>query len=87
MLLTLASHWQIDYADLQMGDVIGEGSFGRVYRAKWRGSDVAVKQLISGVTSSSKQDELNKVRPMKVPGIFTVSRAVIMISIGHRMWN
>jgi hypothetical protein len=37
--------FEIASSELALGDVIGEGAFGRVYRAKWRGSDVAVKKL------------------------------------------
>lgn len=36
---------QITYADLRFQKQIGEGSFGRVYLAKWRETTVAVKLL------------------------------------------
>ena len=36
---------QVAYSDLNVQDQIGEGSFGRVYLAKWRETTVAVKVL------------------------------------------
>ena len=31
--------------DLEFGDVIGRGSFAIVYRGRWQGKDVALKQI------------------------------------------
>ena len=31
------------FDDLQMGPLLGQGSFGKVYRAIWNGAPVAVK--------------------------------------------
>ncbi len=36
---------EIDYASLELGSLIGGGSFGKVYRGKWLGTDVAIKKL------------------------------------------
>lgn len=38
--------WKIDFSALQMQQPIGEGSFGRVYAAKFHGAEVAVKVLL-----------------------------------------
>ena len=46
--------WTIDPASLQMGDLIGEGSFGKVYKAKYLGIDVAVKQIVEGVEQAQE---------------------------------
>jgi len=35
--------WVINYKQLQIEKKIGTGSYGMVYRAKWKGVDVAVK--------------------------------------------
>ena len=39
---------------MQLGSVLGEGSFGTTYRGAWRGADCAVK-----VVRISKPDEAN----------------------------
>ncbi|KAK7107890.1 mitogen-activated protein kinase kinase kinase 7-like isoform X3 [Littorina saxatilis] len=36
---------EIDYRELQFGEIVGKGAFGVVSRAKWRGKDVAVKRI------------------------------------------
>lgn len=42
-----ASRWQIDYADLTLTRVVGEGAFGKVYLGRWQETDVAIKVLTS----------------------------------------
>jgi hypothetical protein len=42
----LSATWvEVPYDELQLLDVIGEGAFGKVHKAKWRGATVAVKAL------------------------------------------
>lgn len=41
--------WNIDPQSMQLGELIGEGSFGKVYKAKYLGIDVAVKKIVGGV--------------------------------------
>eukprot|EP00475_Leptophrys_vorax_P033390 TRINITY_DN5237_c0_g2_i1.p1 TRINITY_DN5237_c0_g2~~TRINITY_DN5237_c0_g2_i1.p1 ORF type:complete len:300 (-),score=37.39 TRINITY_DN5237_c0_g2_i1:259-1119(-) len=38
---------EIDWDDIELGERVGAGSFGTVYRAEWAGCDVAVKVLIN----------------------------------------
>jgi hypothetical protein len=40
-----AEAWVIHAVDLELGDIVGEGSFGVVRSGKWRGRTVAVKQI------------------------------------------
>jgi serine/threonine protein kinase/ABC-type phosphate transport system substrate-binding protein len=37
--------WRINMEELEMGDVIGNGAYGTVHKAVWKGTDVAVKVL------------------------------------------
>ncbi len=38
--------WIIDFSEIQLGMQVGMGSYGVVYRSKWRGIDIAVKRFI-----------------------------------------
>lgn len=38
--------WIIDYGEIQVGKQVGLGSYGVVYRGRWKGVDVAVKRFI-----------------------------------------
>eukprot|EP01127_Copromyxa_protea_P009001 TRINITY_DN2088_c0_g3_i3.p1 TRINITY_DN2088_c0_g3~~TRINITY_DN2088_c0_g3_i3.p1 ORF type:complete len:583 (+),score=151.48 TRINITY_DN2088_c0_g3_i3:716-2464(+) len=38
-----SSKWQVDMNQVEWGEFLGEGSFGKVYRGKWQGLDVAIK--------------------------------------------
>ncbi|KAH3732570.1 protein kinase [Pelomyxa schiedti] len=48
-------NWQIDFSELELQDQIGEGGFGRVFRGRWRGTEVAVKTLKGGDTASPQE--------------------------------
>ncbi len=37
--------WEISTDELEMGDPLGAGGYGEVYRARWRGTEVAVKMI------------------------------------------
>ncbi|PRP86710.1 putative LRR receptor-like serine/threonine-protein kinase [Planoprotostelium fungivorum] len=57
-----ASKSIINFSDLQSMRMIGSGAFGIVYRATWRGSTVAVKQIRAEcVQVEQLQDFLNEV--------------------------
>lgn len=43
MCLLCFSVLEIDFSELTLEEIIGVGGFGKVYRAMWRGAEVAVK--------------------------------------------
>ena len=55
---------QITYADLRFQKQIGEGSFGRVYLAKWRETTVAVK-LLHRQAAEHQDDDLPAIRTQR----------------------
>eukprot|EP00047_Mylnosiga_fluctuans_P001094 m.212135 g.212135 ORF g.212135 m.212135 type:complete len:821 (-) comp10141_c0_seq2:110-2572(-) len=55
------SLWLIDEASLELGEVIGQGSFGIVHRARWRDMSVAVKTFPGAwLTAEEKWEELDR---------------------------
>jgi len=51
------SFWDIDYDEISKFKTLGEGAFGTVFLAKWRGTEVAVKQLRKEVQVDINSDE------------------------------
>ncbi|XWS17642.1 hypothetical protein CRYUN_Cryun33cG0085000 [Craigia yunnanensis] len=45
-MLREVSEWEIPWEDLQIGERIGIGSYGEVYRADWNGTEVGVKKFL-----------------------------------------
>ncbi|XVE53904.1 hypothetical protein DITRI_Ditri03aG0039600 [Diplodiscus trichospermus] len=45
-MLREVSEWEIPWEHLQIGERIGIGSYGEVYRADWNSTEVAVKKLL-----------------------------------------
>ena len=66
--------WNIDHSELIRSQTIGEGAFGVVYAAKWRGTLVAVKELRSSliadkVAEAEFRSELGLMRKLHHPHI------------------
>jgi len=49
--------WIIDYKDIQVSKQVGAGSYGIVYRGRWKGIDVAVKRFIKQKLTESRMLE------------------------------
>ncbi|PIA64364.1 hypothetical protein AQUCO_00100088v1 [Aquilegia coerulea] len=45
-MLDEVAEWEIPWEDIQIGERIGLGSYGEVYRADWNGTEVAVKKFL-----------------------------------------
>ncbi len=57
--------WHIDHEELEMGEKLGEGGFGEVYKATWKGTEVAVKVLSSkNVTKEMKSNFFDEMKVM-----------------------
>jgi hypothetical protein len=39
--------WEINTDELEMAETLGTGGYGEVFRAKWRGTEVAVKMMVA----------------------------------------
>jgi tRNA A-37 threonylcarbamoyl transferase component Bud32 len=46
--LKMRDEWEIPYSEVDLGETLGQGGFGSVFRSEWRGTQVAVKVLTDG---------------------------------------
>lgn len=68
---------KITFSELKLGDVIGGGGFGQVWKAKWKGTPVAVKVLTGSAQAVTVPNavleefiaEINMVSGMRHPNI------------------
>ena len=72
--------WEIKIQDLEFGQRIGIGSYGEVYKGKWRGTEVAIKRLLEQKLSpSTVRDfrlEVNLLSKLRHPNIVLFLGAV-----------
>ncbi|GAU98326.1 hypothetical protein RvY_09487 [Ramazzottius varieornatus] len=62
----------IPYRDLQFKEVVGRGSFGVVYRAKWKGQIVAIKRAETETELQSFRMEVQQLQRVCHPNIITI---------------
>ncbi|CAH2252579.1 mitogen-activated kinase kinase kinase 7 isoform X3 [Pelobates cultripes] len=60
---------QIDYKEIEVEEVVGRGTFGVVCKAKWRGKDVAIKQIESESERKAFIVELRQLSRVNHPNI------------------
>ena len=61
--------WEIDHAELEYGDFVAKGGFGAVYRGLFRGTDVAIKQLLDASLTRAALEEFKKEARLLVGGV------------------
>jgi serine/threonine protein kinase len=49
--------WYVDWSEIELGESIGMGGYGEVYRAKWRGTEVAVKLVAPGMAVTKEMQK------------------------------
>ena len=49
----LFREWEIEWSELEVGQRIGIGSYGEVFKGTWHGTEVAIKKLLEQVSCSS----------------------------------
>ena len=59
--LDMLATFELDWSELDLSTLIGEGSYGKVYRASWRSTEVAVK-VLSGTVVGDEVDVLDNFR-------------------------
>eukprot|EP00271_Cylindrocystis_brebissonii_P000893 TRINITY_DN11071_c0_g3_i1.p1 TRINITY_DN11071_c0_g3~~TRINITY_DN11071_c0_g3_i1.p1 ORF type:complete len:961 (-),score=224.53 TRINITY_DN11071_c0_g3_i1:406-3288(-) len=72
---------EIEWEDIDLGERIGQGSYGKVFRADWQGSDVAVKvfleQDIKGEALTEFKAEIEMMRRLRHPNVVLLMGAVM----------
>ncbi|KAF7694343.1 hypothetical protein HF521_008096 [Silurus meridionalis] len=60
---------EIEYADIEVEEVVGRGAFGVVCKAKWKGKDVAIKTIESESERTAFVVELRQLSRVNHPNI------------------
>ncbi|XP_025099165.1 mitogen-activated protein kinase kinase kinase 7-like [Pomacea canaliculata] len=60
---------EIDYRELEFGEIVGKGAFGVVSKARWRGKDVAVKRIETEQEKKGFMQELKQLSRVSHPNI------------------
>ncbi|XP_076891508.1 putative serine/threonine-protein kinase SIS8 [Bidens hawaiensis] len=80
MISLTAVEWEILWEDLQIGERIGIGSYGEVYRSEWNGTEVAVKKFmnqdISGDALTQFKGEIEIMLRLRHPNVVLFMGAV-----------
>jgi serine/threonine protein kinase len=66
--------WNLNWDELDMGEPLGAGGYGEVFKAKWRGTEVAVK-MVASTTQVTKEmqkffaDEIHVMTTLRHPNV------------------
>jgi ABC-type phosphate transport system substrate-binding protein len=58
--------WEIDTDELEIAETLGTGGYGEVFRAKWRGTEVAVKMMAARDNLLTKDMQRNFAEEVRV---------------------
>ncbi|GAB4822541.1 hypothetical protein N2152v2_009587 [Parachlorella kessleri] len=72
--------WTINFDDLELTRKIGEGSFGRVYLAKWQETPVAVKILLNTGIDVLDADSLKQVLTLSNPLLINLQKECALLA-------
>eukprot|EP00850_Spirogloea_muscicola_P001951 SM000007S20911 [mRNA] locus=s7:899401:905780:+ [translate_table: standard] len=79
-MLKETEEWEIPWEDIIIGDRIGLGSYGEVYRGDWHGSEVAVKKFleqdVQGAALEEFRGEVAIMKRLRHPNVVLFMGAV-----------
>eukprot|EP00887_Chlorella_sp_A99_P008111 scaffold12.g8111.t1 len=76
--------WNMNFADLEIQKQIGEGSFGRVYLAKWNETLVAVKILLAASVDLGNAGDAERALSLSNPIMLSLEKeASMMATLRH----
>ncbi|KAG7943359.1 hypothetical protein I3843_15G034200 [Carya illinoinensis] len=70
------AEWEIPWEDLRIGERIGIGSYGEVYRADWNGTEVAVKKFLDQGLSGDALVQVEIMLRLRHPNVVLFMGAV-----------
>ncbi|ELR13875.1 5'nucleotidase [Acanthamoeba castellanii str. Neff] len=70
-----AEEWLIDFDELERGELLGQGSYGEVYKGLWKGTEVAIKTIGHGAAAMGREglrafgDEVRVMSRLRHPNV------------------
>ena len=73
---------EIDYEELELGEIVSQGGFSVVHKGSWRGSPVAVKVIVDPIITPELQEEFEN--EISMLGYLRHPNTVLLMSICSR---